>query len=158
MTWKKLVAFSNSPSARTRHTAVTLGCHMIVYGGWKGHAHSNAPYVFNLNTWLWSKLEIDNIGPEARSGHTATVVGEREIVIFGGIGANSRHFCDIHVIYVSEWNEQAIVKSEWIQPSTSGKKPLPRAYHTACLLENNIIVFGGENSTGNVFFNDVYIL
>ncbi|PNY06618.1 acyl-CoA-binding domain-containing protein 4-like [Trifolium pratense] len=44
----------------------------------------------------------------------------------------------------------------WMVLSIAGDKPIPRSYHAACVIENKMIVVGGESGTG--LLDDVQVL
>lgn len=49
-----------------------------------------------------------------------------------------------------------IVEGNWIVPEVTGKKPCPRAGHTAVIMNNLLVVFGGTDND-NVRLQDTWV-
>lgn len=84
----------------------------------------------------WISKPTTGRQPEPRSFHTCTAVGNR-VVVFGGRSLENAHFDDVH-IFDTETNE-------WLQPSTSGNKPSGRGVHTATLVGDQFVLYGGSS-------------
>ena len=95
--WKKLTS-TGGPSARSRHTAVSVGDKMLVFGGQESHlkiGSGNIGFGMNNDLWeysmkknTWKKLVFTG-GPSERAGHTAVSIGDN-MLVFGGEASNSK--------------------------------------------------------------------
>jgi hypothetical protein len=94
-------------------------------------------------------LSPHNALPPARRAHSTVHYGNY-LVIFGG-GNGEDGFNDVWALDVSD--PTRLTWREWV---TSGDIPQKKGYHTANLVGNKMIVFGG--SDGHVVFADIHIL
>jgi hypothetical protein len=95
-TWSSL-ATNNAPSARSGHTAVWDGTHMIVWGGAddSGYLRSGGRYDPLQDTWSATLLGTNP--PPARAFHTAVWTGT-EMIINGGFDGSA--YLDSTATYV----------------------------------------------------------
>mmetsp|Transcript_6753 Transcript_6753/g.12768 ORF Transcript_6753/g.12768 Transcript_6753/m.12768 type:complete len:581 (-) Transcript_6753:87-1829(-) len=156
------------------HTAVAVGTMIFVFGGkilglqssgglkqsekqW--HKCSSELRILHTDTLSW---EVPNVQPpdmdqEAkysgvrlgswdcpRSEHTATLVGDKMYVIGGWTSSNPK----MNVIDQSYLHDVQVLSLDtmtWWQPLLRYPEHLPRAGHTAVLVKDKIMVFGGKN-------------
>ncbi|XP_040268158.1 RING finger protein B-like isoform X1 [Bufo bufo] len=126
---------------------------VFVYGGqWERRWLSNV-YVLDTLDWKWTLLTAVGKVPTL-SYHTA-VMYQRELYVFGGlcpqVAADSGVGTNALYIFNSEYKI-------WYQPIVEGERPLPRYGHSATLLGNRLVLFGGRHSPSSVYLNDVHIL
>jgi len=112
---------------------------------------------------LWSRPEVQPAAeaegptvPQKRSGHTLSRLRE-EMILFGGSGD--------HGLFGDVW-KLALPALAWSRPTTQGKVPCPRAYHSASARSpkdvegtggtQQVIIFGG--SDGKRRLADLYVL
>lgn len=98
---------------------------------------------------MWTKPKILGTPPTRRRAQTA-VLYESKILIFGG-GNGSQALNDVHALDISD-----LERMEWEQLSVGGVKPMGRGYHSASIVGDKCLVFGG--SDGSECFSDVSIL
>lgn len=99
MVWNTLVTTGLGPGPRDSHSAVLVGCRMIVFGGTNGSKKVNDLHVLDLGTKEWIQPECKGSPPSPRESHTATIVGDDKIVIFGGSGEGEANYLnDLHVL------------------------------------------------------------
>jgi len=118
--------------------------------------------------WQWARPQVEGIAPEPRGGHTATLVGPVEsvdgeaigvakaarIVVFGGHSGGGDgptgydYFNDVFVLDVDD--------NTWKKPRCRGTPPDPRYGHSASLVENRIVYFGGKGP--KTHFRDLHAL
>ena len=128
----------------------------------------------------WTKLKLDNqhddLQPSPRWQHSATKIDDKRIVIFGGftMSAKEPRLNDTWVFdTVSEvWSKvvensgdkNTIVDSvphvSWNKQATISSPPCPRGSHSASLVDNFVVVFGGYGGTGYMRrdFSDLHAL
>jgi len=118
---------------------------------------------------LWLKPIVVGDTPTPRAGHSAILFGASLIVFGGSRGWGTEAFNDLHVLDVGNvrpWSQLDLQHETseqdadslvfWYHPAVSGQAPAARAGHTATLIGNNMLVFGGSNSTQ--CFNDLHVL
>ncbi len=54
------------------------------------------------------------------------------------------------------FNAPLLVKETWMRPVLNGVAPCGRNYHTACVVDNRVVIFGGYD--GTKMLNDVHNL
>ena len=87
---------------------------------------------------VWETIECTDLGK--RTGHSMTVIDEY-IVIFGGQPYTNmfEQCCTTNIIFNPR-------KNCWVSAQMGGDTFIQRHSHTACLYQEEIIVFGGVNS------------
>ena len=141
------------PSARWRHTAVSDGGRLIVFGGFNSpHVRLNDLYVLDVKTLTWTQQGNPAAAKERRKKKTAagpTGRGEEASKAAaggasGGVLDMSGFDADITVIPVAA--------------NTSPEAPSPRGGHAAALVGRFMWVFGGYGGAGyqRTDFNDLY--
>jgi len=154
-TWTAIPLDADTPSPRSRHSAVWTGEEMIVWGG-VGELYYETGGRYNPISDDWIATSIDAGCPQARMYHTAVWTGTK-MVIWGGY----------HYQYDNEYltilNDGGIYDpsvDSWAPTATSGNCPTARYAHTAVWTGNEMIVWGGldENNvrlnTGGRYFID----
>lgn len=100
-----LVAASNPPSARDRHSAVIHENKFVVFGGFDGVQRVNDMYGFDLETNQWTpETASDGVPPTPRHSHSA-VKWRDSLFIFGGYDGS----------YRSDFHEFNFSTSKWSQ-------------------------------------------
>jgi hypothetical protein len=118
---------------------------------------------------VWLKPIVVGDTPCPRAGHSAVLFGASMIVFGGSRGWGTDAFNDLHVLDVGNvrpwcgpsWLEdEAGLDAEslvfWYSPIVAGQPPSARAGHTASVIGNNMLVFGGADSSQ--CFNDIHVL
>ena len=93
--------------------------------------------------------------PEKRFGHSVTMISKDRAVVFGGaVGDGSYRITNDTYLFDCITNKWTLLK-----PKNSEEAPSPRAAHGATTVESNqMVVFGGAHSNGNLVDNDLYLL
>jgi N-acetylneuraminic acid mutarotase len=151
----------NAPSARDSHTAVWTGTEMIIWGG--GFNTTGGRY--NPGSDSWTPTSTTN-APSARSSHTAVWTGS-EMIVWGGVAGsveldtrgryNASHASlptgtqtptptptPAHLNTGARYNPGT---DSWIATSTTNA-PTGRFGHTAVWTDDEMIIWGGEASSG----------
>ena len=120
--------------------------------------------MFDFKLKMWLPLVVsDKSGNQftpALKFHTLTSYNQKGCFFFGGSNAlnivsNDLFYVDNEIIGISE----AMMTIEKVQ--TTGKPPIPRSQHTAAILNNYLVIFGGRNNSlypRNVALNDFHLL
>ncbi|ELU04148.1 hypothetical protein CAPTEDRAFT_93513 [Capitella teleta] len=154
-TWKPLDSRADGPKpeARMGHTAIfdpTMRC-IYLFGGSKQKKWFNDVHMLDTDERKWSLVKANGKAP-TRSYHSCTLY-RHELWIFGGVfplpdpqpdGCSN----DVHVF--------SPVCESWYDPIVMGERPCPRSGHSATLLGDRLVVFGGWDAP--VCFNDVHVL
>ncbi|XP_077476986.1 uncharacterized protein LOC144089735 isoform X1 [Stigmatopora argus] len=121
---------------------------IFVYGGLKeGQCYSQL-HILNTLTWKWKLVTAKGNVPYL-AYHSAAFY-KKELFVFGGTHQNEEKSCS-NALYI--FNPEFEL---WYKPIVEGDKPLPRFGHTATLLSQNLIIFGGRKTA--TYLNDLHIL
>lgn len=156
--WSKPHVVGDIPVPLRAMTCTAVGKKLVVFGGGDGPAYYNDVYVLDTVNFKWTKPRIvgDQI-PSKRRAHTACL-HKNGIYVFGG-GDGVRALNDIWRLDVSDMTKMSwklVSDPERGGPGKSRElRPKARGYHTANMVNNNLIVFGG--SDGGECFNDVWV-
>jgi N-acetylneuraminic acid mutarotase len=136
------VRTTNAPGARSGHVAVWTGSEMIVWGGVGDFAsYVNTGGRYNPATDSWAATYTFNaIGP--RVDHTAVWTGI-EMIVWGGW--YNPGFSNVLWNTGGRYNPAT---NSWIVTSTTNA-PVARRWHSGTWTGNEMIVWGGEGTTGN---------
>ncbi|XP_071787789.1 uncharacterized protein [Asterias amurensis] len=144
---------ANKPQNRMGHTAVydpMVKC-VYVFGGSKNLRWFNDVHVLDIESWRWSHVEAQGRAP-TRAYHTSTIY-RNEMFVFGGVYPNpdpEPDGCSDQLLIFNPASES------WYEPLVTGKKPKPRSGHSATLLDDQLVIFGGWDAPE--CFNDVHCL
>lgn len=124
---------------------------VFVYGGLKEGLSYNELYILNTLTWKWT-LVITKGNVPTLAYHSATFY-KNELFVFGGVQpshcSGDKNCSNALYIFNPEFGL-------WYQPIVEGEKPLPRFGHSATLLSQKLIIYGGKKTT--TYLNDIHIL
>lgn len=113
---------------------------------------------------IWTKPVITGNAPRARGGHSCTMIPPTvqmlssvrgkpgslgKLILLGG-GDGENYLNDVHLFDLDTMH--------WKTLYTAGNSPSPRSRHTATLVNNTLVVFGGGGGDGTHIFNDIYTL
>ncbi|RXM91746.1 Acyl-CoA-binding domain-containing protein 5 [Acipenser ruthenus] len=142
-----------TPSCSRGHSATydPESKRIYVFGGVKDGKRYSDIYMLNTLTWKWSLIPAKGKIPTL-AYHSATIY-KRELFVFGGIFPNlsPEGKAPSNALYI--FNPEYEI---WYQPIVEGEKPLPRFGHSATLLTNKLIIFGGKKTLA--FLNDLHIM
>ncbi|KAL1500249.1 hypothetical protein AB1Y20_012917 [Prymnesium parvum] len=162
------------PDDREGHTATVIGNRIYVFGGtWTDEdevtSFRNDLHALDVATHTWSRPITRGEPPAEREGHTAVGLQKR-IYFFGGTWVdaddNSVYLSDLHVLSsvgdglppVEGWPAAGW---EWTRPQTTGTTPSPREGHTASIVGETMVVFGGaglDTDDTSINLSDVHML
>ncbi|KAM4723457.1 kelch domain-containing protein 2 [Anableps anableps] len=123
---------------------------VFVYGGLRDCQRYSELYILNTLTWKWRLVTAKGKVPTL-SYHSA-VFYQKELFVFGGLQLS-------HGLGDKCSNALYIFSPEyelWYQPIVEGVKPLPRFGHSATLLGQKLVIFGGQMSAA--YLNDLHVL
>uniref|UniRef100_A0A0N5AFL9 Kelch domain-containing protein 10 n=1 Tax=Syphacia muris TaxID=451379 RepID=A0A0N5AFL9_9BILA len=127
-----------APYQRYGHTVVEYSGKAFLWGGRNDdYGACNKMHAFDPCKRQWSSLNCEGKPPPARDGHSACVNGDM-MYVFGGYEESSRR-------YSSETYAFNFETSRWCQVITTGEPPEWRDFHTSCIIDNSMYVFGGRS-------------
>ncbi|VDD94303.1 unnamed protein product [Enterobius vermicularis] len=130
--------FQAAPYQRYGHTVVQYDGKAYLWGGRNDdYGACNRMHMFDPCGCQWSVLKCEGKPPPARDGHSACV-NECSMYIFGGYEESSRRYsCETYVFNFETYR--------WYQLRTTGDVPQWRDFHTTCIIDNCMYVFGGRS-------------
>ncbi|CAH1118044.1 unnamed protein product [Phaedon cochleariae] len=91
----------NTPPPVAGHSVSVIGDWMIVFGGLQKPCNavhcekSNDIWKLHLSSWTWFKQEVEGgPKPNGRFGQTQVVLDDENLLILGGSGGPTFHYCD----------------------------------------------------------------
>ncbi|KAL1224337.1 Protein GLUTELIN PRECURSOR ACCUMULATION 3 [Cardamine amara subsp. amara] len=129
------------PSPRAFHVAITIDCHIFIFGGRSGGKRLGDFWVLDTDIWQWSELTSFGDLPTPRDFAAAAAIGNQKIVLCGGWDGK-KWLSDVYVMDT--------MSLEWMELSVSGSLPPPRCGHTATMVEKRLLVFGGRGGGGPI--------
>ncbi|PRP74847.1 hypothetical protein PROFUN_09547 [Planoprotostelium fungivorum] len=151
MNWVSLNIKGKPPLARYAHSAtasISTG-KLFIFGGCGESSVFNELIVLDLVGMSWQgSIGVGGAVPSGRAYHTASIIGTK-LYIFGGRAGNT-YFNDLYTI-----NMETLIWEKCVCTG-SPSAPSPRAYHVACIVGKNIVIFGGMDGTRS--FNDTWVL
>ena len=137
--WQGL-SLQNAPSARTDHTGVWTGTHLVVWGGRDGTDFLRTGGTIDPDSGFGWGSTVTVTAPTKRSLHTAVWTGT-EMVVWGGFNGS----------YLNDGGRLApfTLSNPWRSVSLIDA-PSARARHTAVWTGSEMIAWGGEDSNGRL--------
>ncbi|NXF79374.1 TYW23 protein, partial [Sclerurus mexicanus] len=125
---------------------------IYIFGGIREDKDYSSIYILDTVTWKWLLVAAKGRIP-VLTYHSATIY-HKELFVFGGTFPKKASLavgpCS-NVLYV--FNPEHEI---WYQPISEGEKPLPRLGHSATLLKNKLLIFGGRRTS--LYLSDMHIL
>eukprot|EP00761_Pharyngomonas_kirbyi_P009852 gb/GECH01009870.1/.p1 GENE.gb/GECH01009870.1/~~gb/GECH01009870.1/.p1 ORF type:complete len:374 (+),score=101.23 gb/GECH01009870.1/:1-1122(+) len=129
---------------------------LIINGGFDDQFHCDL-WLLDIETLTWNQINPSNGTPPGRAHHSINewkpsynsehFEEENKLIVFGGF-------------FEWEYRNDTIVfdfeNNKWIYYLTQNE-PCPRGRHSACVVSDQLFIFGGENQEGNVL-NDLWCL
>ncbi|KAM7526803.1 hypothetical protein LguiA_016705 [Lonicera macranthoides] len=129
------------PSPRAFHIAISIDCHMFIFGGRSSSKRLGDFWVLDTDIWQWSELTSFGDLPSPRDFAAASAIGNRKIVMYGGWDGK-KWLSDVFILDT--------ISLEWMELSVSGSLPPPRCGHTATMVEKRLLVYGGRGGGGPI--------
>ncbi|TWW72148.1 rab9 effector protein with kelch motifs [Takifugu flavidus] len=124
---------------------------VFVYGGLREAQRYSELYILDTLTWNWKIVTAKGNVPKL-AYHSATFY-KKELFVFGGVHPSSssgEKLCS-SALYIYNPEFQL-----WYKPIVEGDKPLPRFGHSATLMSDKLVIFGGRTTA--TYLNDLHIL
>uniref|UniRef100_A0A8C5QKB0 Uncharacterized protein n=1 Tax=Leptobrachium leishanense TaxID=445787 RepID=A0A8C5QKB0_9ANUR len=126
---------------------------VYVYGGMRESRRFSCMYILDTLDWKWTLVTAMGKVPTL-SYHSATMY-QRELYVFGGLWPqpSTESGSCTNALYI--FNPEYKI---WYQPMVEGMRPLARFGHSATLLRNFVVIFGGKRTPSPIYLNDLHIL
>ncbi|KAI8584373.1 hypothetical protein K450DRAFT_219535 [Umbelopsis ramanniana AG] len=149
-TWSKPRTHGDPPPPCRAHSATYYAKQrkIFVFGGGEGPVYYNDLYVLDTESLTWSIPTVSGESPSARRAHSTFVWNDKLYVFGGGDGAHA-----LSDLFALDLMDPANLRWQNLLPA--GQVPVPRGYHTANLVGDKLVVFGG--SDGHECFSDVHV-
>jgi hypothetical protein len=95
----------------------------------------NDVYALDLdgNDAQWSLQPcVSSSAPEPRWRHIGAAINDETMLVFGGIGNQSKRFNDVWVLDVS------LEIPAWTENTPTGTRPCPKAHHSGTMVGNQV--------------------
>lgn len=139
------------------HSSVSIsstldGIVMIVWGGSPVDGfYSDMGWAYDSNADRWSQISpVD--APSPRSNHTGVAHGD-QMVIWGGLGPQGD---GSEVKHLNDGGIYSLTKNKWTRISPNNKVVTARRGHTASVMSNKMLVWGGRNEFNIIGDGGVY--
>ncbi|KAH0789971.1 Kelch motif family protein [Histomonas meleagridis] len=132
---------------RDSHTVTSLNGKAYICFGHSKKEFFNDCCVFDESQGGWQTLQLNGQTPIGRIGHSC-VAYQNKLIFFGGKDKNEELLNDISSLDIKTL--------EYKQVKCNGDTPSPRMYHSAVVINNNMIIIGGRSEKS--LCNDIYSL
>uniref|UniRef100_A0AAF5PSP2 Kelch domain-containing protein family protein n=1 Tax=Wuchereria bancrofti TaxID=6293 RepID=A0AAF5PSP2_WUCBA len=138
------VSQNNWPYQRYGHTVVEYNGKAYLWGGRNDEFGAcSKMYCFDPEAVTWSVVPSEGEAPPARDGHSAVVVDDL-MFMFGGFEEDSQRFSQETFAYNFK-------RRKWYELKTTGELPQWRDFHTACVINKKMYIFGGRSDLHGAF-------
>ena len=161
--WTKEKPRGEVPMPRAHHAACEISRDkMVIFGGYfSSMQRFNDVFILDTISMTWTQppghhasnppdnSESKVGGPDPRGHCTANLI-KGKIHIFGGYGGvqyQRKAFNDLYTLDISTW--------KWEKLEPIGQIPEPRLGHVACVINQALLIFGGNSN--NTQFNNCHM-
>jgi len=148
-----------NPPKFARHTAVTIGAKIFLFGGFDGVSQHFHLSVFDTTTLVWTNIKPNGKDvPPSRTNHASVAVGTR-MYIFGGMYKDTAAGMD-KLIFLNDMHmlETEGGQLKWTRIVQRGNIPSPRCGHRMVAFGHLLVLFGGGcGEQWDMKFADVYV-
>lgn len=133
------------PSTRNAHTASVIDNKIFIFGGHYMNEHLNDMYSYEVQEKTWTKIVLKNNIPRGLRGHTSTFFYD-SLYIFGGFDGKKR-LNDLFIIDMQSFVCTCVNINNLSNDKNVVHNVIPRQRHSAVLVNNSIMYFGGFEGT-----------
>ncbi|XP_023537282.1 adagio protein 3-like isoform X1 [Cucurbita pepo subsp. pepo] len=150
--WRKLTVGGAVEPLRCNFSACAAGNRLVLFGGEGVNMQPmDDTFVLNLDAANpeWRRVSVKS-SPPGRWGHTLSCLNGSWLVVFGGCGSQGL----LNDVFVLDLDAQ---QPTWKEIS-GGAPPLPRSWHSSCMIEGSKLVVSGGCTDAGVLLSDTYLL
>jgi N-acetylneuraminic acid mutarotase len=145
------------PPKFARHTAVTIGDKVYLFGGFDGVSKHFHLSVFDTKSAEWASLKPAGNSPPSRTNHSAVAVGSK-MYIFGGMYKDTSAGSDKLIFLNDMYMLETAGTPRWERIQQRGQAPTPRCGHRMVAFGHMLVLFGGGcGEQWDSKFSDVYV-
>ena len=119
---------------------------MFIFGGGPGYRCYNTLRVFDTESNCWMNTPSVGLLPVDRESHSAFTYNE-ELYIFGGQNSLNPYLNDLW-----KYNPETF---SWKKVEVKGKLPSPTFSMHCCMVGDQVILFGGDKTPGDLYVLDL---
>ncbi|XP_020592224.1 adagio protein 1-like [Phalaenopsis equestris] len=150
--WRKFTVGGSVEPSRCNFSACAVGNRVVLFGGEGVNMQPmNDTFILDLNSSnpQWTQVNVSS-PPPGRWGHTLSCLNGSWLVVFGGCGRQGL----LNDVFVLDLDSQ---HPTWREVSGIAP-PLPRSWHSSCILDGSKLVVSGGCADSGVLLNDTYLL
>ncbi|KAL0922118.1 hypothetical protein M5K25_006080 [Dendrobium thyrsiflorum] len=150
--WRKFTVGGAVEPSRCNFSACAVGSRVVLFGGEGVNMQPmNDTFVLDLNSSnpQWRPVNVSS-PPPGRWGHTLSCLNGSWLVVFGGCGRQGL----LNDVFVLDLDSQ---HPTWHEVSGLAP-PLPRSWHSSCILDGTKLVVSGGCADSGVLLSDTYLL
>lgn len=155
---EKVNPVQGNPPKFARHTAVTIGEKIFLFGGFDGISQHFHLSVFDTRSLVWSNSKPNGACPPSRTNHSAVAIGS-QMYIFGGMYKDTTAGSD-KLVFLNDMYKLETGGSvpTWSRVSQKGDIPSPRCGHRMVAFGHLLVLFGGGcGEQWDLKFADIYV-
>jgi len=154
----KVSPAAGTPPRFARHSAVTIGTTVYLFGGFDGVSQHFHLAAYETETNTWRVPEVVGTIPPSRTNHAAAAIDSR-MYIFGGMykdttGSNDKlvFLNDMFVL------DSGVKPHRWTRVNQRGDIPARRCGHRLLALGSRLVLFGGGcGEQWDMKYSDVHV-
>jgi len=147
--WRQLDTQGDQIAERWNHAGVLYDGKLWTFGGQTKSGYSNDLFTLDLDSGVWKKVVTVGIQPGGRHGHTCSVWRDKMVLFGGRDGFKPAHFGNDLWLF-------DFALCSWLHIPTKNA-PSGRYYHSACVKDDTLVVFGGYFWDGREhYFSDFF--
>jgi len=137
MVWTRVATTGASPQIRKKTSLTLFGNTLVLFGGVDliNYQYLQDFHVLSLDSLEWIQPAMKGPIADARGGHTSCVLAEK-LFVWGGESQKSV-FNELHYV---DPNDNYM----WFKKKGMGSVPVARVQHSATLIGDKWLVFGGD--------------
>lgn len=150
--WRKFTVGGRVEPSRCNFSACAVGNRLVLFGGEGLNMQPmDDTFVLNLESANpeWHRVKVAS-SPPGRWGHTMSSLNGSWLVVFGGCGQQGL----LNDVFVLDLDAQ---QPAW-KEVTGGAPPLPRSWHSSCIVDGSKLVVSGGCSASGVLLSDTFLL
>ncbi|KAK8940909.1 Adagio-like protein 3 [Platanthera zijinensis] len=152
VTWKKFTVGGRIEPSRCNFSACAVGNRLVLFGGEGVNMQPMGDtFVLDLEAANpeWHRLKVAS-SPPGRWGHTLSFLKGSWIVVFGGCGREGL----LNDLFVLDLDARQPAWKEVVGEAP----PLPRSWHSSCVLDGSKLVVSGGCTDAGVLLGDTFLL
>ncbi len=141
------------PKHRQGHSATEMDCGIVLFGGSYPAMALNDTWILEPQTGAGTvdddarpwfvQVQPDGPVPLPRAGHAAVTVDRRHLLIFGGNTSESTLAPDLWCLDTAAGGARQ--RFAWSEVAVRGLRPSARIGHSAVVLGQSVLIYGGRN-------------